>query len=740
MRRGKTWQLWIAEGLFLTGALIILITTVEMVIWYFGLSVLPQFSQSWPQIAGLTVPPVIHEAAMALNYNNPTGAYCLLVIPPALAGAKTIPKRDLRRGALGIAVGLTLVALLTQSRGAYLGLAALGGMEALLWLLRAENRSRFPARLRPMVAPPVLIAGAVLVALGAFGAAFWSLSRVAGGADRLHLWLDAVEVFQDHPFSGVGPHQFAAVRLSPSHWERSYSLLPLQHAHSLPLNLLAEGGLLGLTAAVWLLVTFGKTWWAAWRDASLVQRRRLEGVLVALVALGAHSMVDTFIQTQLVLPVVIMTAYVVAGNTIPSPESSPTSRRRRRIVWGALATLLIAQVAFIPILRGAWAHQRMFAALGTGRLEDALAATRAAQKSDPWFDLYRLQEANLLGRLAHEDPDTYLAAAIEAHENSLRRVPSWALGWHNLGALCAQAGRYEDAIAAAQTAIAWDSLPSGYHLKLGEYYTALDRNAEARAAFLMALRRQPGLAASRFWTDPAHPERADILADALDMYTSSDPLLALDLAMYAGDLNLAIRIGERLNGPGASNNARLRLDALWLEGSDRPCAYCYYVALRPLSPSARGPLARDYLILAERLLRGDSVDTALTAEKAARAALFVSEGQAAEGWYILARLAEREGGDAEKINAMLGRAAPVPGDYRSAFDTTVFGLGADLPVIPQARTPRITPYDYEPWLKLAARHEAANEWDEARTVYDLILENDPYAWDAQQRLDALPDD
>jgi hypothetical protein len=41
-------------------------------------------------------------------------------------------------------------------------------------------------------------------------------------------------------------------------------------------------------------------------------------------------------------------------------------------------------------------------------------------------------------------------------------------------------------------------------------------------------------------------------------------LLALDLAMYAGDLNWR-SASARLNGPGASNNARLRLDALWLE-------------------------------------------------------------------------------------------------------------------------------------------------------------------------------
>jgi hypothetical protein len=38
-------------------------------------------------------------------------------------------------------------------------------------------------------------------------------------------------------------------------------------------------------------------------------------------------------------------------------------------------------------------------------------------------------------------------------------------------------------------------------------------------------------------------------------------------------------------------------------------------------------------------------------------------------------------------------------------------------------------------LRLAARHEAAGDWQEARQIYERILEQDPYAWDIQTRLE-----
>jgi O-antigen ligase len=737
MRRAPHWQRWIIEGLFITGGLVILITAVEMAAWYFGWSLLPQFVQGWPPLFGLSVPPIIHEAALALNYNNPEGAYCLLVIPLALAGASTLPQRDLRWGARAIAGGLTIVLLLTRSRGAFLGLAVLAGVTMLVWLMRPDVRQRFPKVLRPVLDPRLLLAGAALGAVVLLGLMYWMTLGVShpqpNEVSRLDLWTAAPQIFHDHLLLGVGPRQFGSVRLWYPHWDWSYTYLPLQHAHNLYLNWLAEGGILGLAAGLWLAVRFGRVWWSAWRAGNPIRRRRLEGILVALVAFAAHNLVDTFVNTQLMTPVLIMAAYVVAGDVDLVAVAKQRAPGSRKLVFVALGALLVVQAAFIPLHRAAWDQQRMLARLGADQLPEALAAVQGARAADPWFELYRLEEAYILGRLAADNPDAYLPQAIAAHEASLKRNPSWALGWHNLGALYAQAGRYEDAIAAAQTAIAWDPIQSGYYFKLGEYYTALGRDDEARDAYNEALRRAPWLASSGFWTDPAHPERAQVLANAI-ADSADPPERALDLAVSAGDLEAAVRISESVDSSAASAAMRTRLDLLWPNHADRPCARCYRFLF-----SIENAEARRYLVLAEQMLGEPTVSAPdqLTPDKAARAALFLSENKTAWAWYILAQRAERGTADAEEIDRMLARAVLSPRDYRNNFDTTVYGMDGDLGILPQAQTPVMSWQAYEPWLHLAARHEAAGEWDKARAIYERILQDDPYAWELRTRLDAL---
>jgi O-antigen ligase/tetratricopeptide (TPR) repeat protein len=737
MRRGQRGQQWVIEGLFITGGLIILLTVVETAAWYFGLSILPQFVQGWPPLFGFSLPPVIHQAALALNYNNPEGAYCLLVIPLALAGASTLQQRDLRWGARGIAGGLTVVLLLTQSRGAYVGFAVLAGATVLMWLLRPDVRQRFPAALRPWLDPRLLLAGAALAACALMGLVFWTTvgGRTPQPNDvaRLDLWTAAIQMFLDHPLLGVGPRQFGSVRLGYLHWDWSYSYLPLQHAHNLYLNWLAEGGILGLAAGFWLLIRFGRVWWAAWRGGELVRRRRLEGVLVALLAFAAHNLVDTFVHTQLMTPVLIMGAYVVAGDMEHVPVAAQRAPGRRKLVFVALGALLVVQAAFIPLHRAAWDQQRMLARLGTNQLSEALSAVQEARAADPWFGLYRLEEAYILGRLAADDPGTYLAQAMAAYEESLKHNPSWAEGWHNLGALYAQAGHYEDAATAAQTAIRWDPIQAGYYFKLGQYFTALGRDAEARDAYYEALRRAPWLASSGFWTDPAHPERAQILSGAI-ADNADQPERALDIAVSAGDLEAAVRISDSVDSSTASAAMRTRLDALWPDHTTQPCTRCYVFVFW-----IEDVEARQYLVRAEQMLDDATVRApdGLTPDKAARAALFLSEGRAAWGWYILAQLAERDNAGAEQINRMLARAVLYPSDYRDLFDSTVYGMDGEVGILPQAQTPIMSWQVYEPWLQLAARHEAAGEWEDARTIYERILQDDPYAWQLRERLDAL---
>ncbi len=735
MQRGSRWQLWIFEGLFLTGALFVGFAAAEMVMWYFGIDILPQFAQGWPPLFGFTVPPIIHEVSLPLGYNNPTGAYCLLIIPLALAGAQTAPRRDLRWGLGALAVALMGVVLATRSRGAIMGLAALLGLSLLGWLLRPSVRQRFPRPFRALLAPRLLIAGAIAVAVVGAALVFVTVIRARdpNSISRLDLWVSAVQIVGDDPLTGAGPRLFSGERLWHPHWKFSHSYMPLIHAHSLLFQWLAEGGLVVLVPTLWLLDQLRRTWWQAWQTGDRIRRRRLEGAAIALAAYATHSLVDTFLQAQIVTPVVIIGAYIVAGDR-PRPELHPArQQRRRRLVGAVIALLVTVQIVFIPLHRGLWLHRQALARRADGDLTGALQAERAAQSADPWNDLYRLQEAVILGELAMTVPQPYLDQAIAAFEDALQGSTTWDVGWHNLAALYAQAGRFEQAIAAEQKAIAWNQLNGGYFLKLGQYYTAVGQLTEARAAYLDALKTSPWLASSAFWTDPAYPERRALLSEAVSSFLVSDPAIALDIAVYSGQYQAALFVARTQQAAEAPDSSvKACLAALWpYDSHSLPCWACYDPAWR--APNA---LAADYIAKAEWLLGHEgSADGELSAEKAARAAIFLSENEVGWGWYVLARLAERSGADADTVNGYLSRSLRYPHDFRFSYDTTVFTLHAELDVLPQAQTPLMSRQGYESWLRLAARHEAAGDWQEAREIYERILEQDPYAWDVQAHLE-----
>ncbi|MGQ9851675.1 MAG: O-antigen ligase family protein, partial [Aggregatilineaceae bacterium] len=736
MRRSPRWQWWIFEGLFLTGALFVGFAVAEMVMWYFGIDILPQFVQGWPPLFGYTVPPIIHEVSLPLGYNNPTGAYCLLIIPLALAGAQTAPRRDLRWGLGALAFTLIAVVLATRSRGAAMGLAALLGLSLLAWLLRPPVRQRFPRPLQVLLAPRLLIGGAVVAAAVAAALVFFLMLRArdANSISRLDLWVSAVQIVADDPLTGTGPRLFSGERLWYPHWKFSHSYMPLIHAHSLWFQWLAEGGLVVLVPTLWLLDQLRRMWWRAWQTGDRIRRRRLEGAAIALAAYATHSLVDTFLQAQIITPVVIIGAYMVAGDRSRPALTAPQQRRRQKMVWAVLVLLIVLQIAFVPLHRGLWAHRQALARRADGDLKGALTAERAAQSADPWNDLYRLQEAVILGELAATDPPSYLAQAIAAFEDAVQRSATWDVGWHNLAALYAQAGRFEEAIAAEQKAIGWNQLNGGYFLKLAEYCTAAGRSDEAHAAYLEALETSPWLASSTFWTDPAHPERRAALVEAVSRSLAADPAVALDIAVYSEQYQAALYVARRQQAADKTEaSLTARLAALWpVDAQTPPCWACYDPAL--YAPNAQ---AASYIAKAEWLLEHEeAADDELSAEKAARAAIFLSENQVGWGWYVLARLAERSGVEADTVNDYLARAWRSAHDFRFSYDTTVFTLHAGLDVLPQAQTLPISRQRYEPWLRLAGRHEAAGDWQAAREIYKQLLEQDPYAWDIRLRLDA----
>lgn len=761
MRRGRQYQRWIMEALFITAAVIVLLSFVELVSWYFGLSLLPQVQadHSWPEIGGFTLPPNWRLLSVALGHKNPLGYYCLVVIPLAVGWARTQHRRDYSYALWGLGGLLVGVLVLSQSRGAYLGFIGLLGMQILFWLLDERNKARFPRFLQPLLRARVLVSLAILALLLAVVLLLMFVVYSPDPDDkcRLDLWQGALFVFQDNPVLGAGPSQFATERFWYPHTEFARGLF-LRTAHNLPLNVLAEGGIVGIVASVWFTGAFAKHWLRTWQGSDRNQQVRLGAIVSALVAAGLHNMVDTFLATQTMIPLLIAAAYTLTRGEMRRIAGVHAPVMRRAIASLLLVFVFLVQVIYIPVHRAGLAHARALTLFNNEEFAQALKEERRARQSDPWLGLYSLQEAVILGHLADTYPDNYLNDAITAFETGLERNPAWSIGWHNLAALYAQQGDFDRAIAAEEQAIRWDVLPAGYYLKLGEYFEAANYLDEAAKNYLEALSRaDPAIVSSGFWTNPEHPERQQLLDEAIvrfrepgtriagfwtdpmssqekgflgDHFESHalDALIALKLAIYAGDIDSAEQLMVSVDREAVSGEMRDKLDAMQPDPQDPVCFDCFYFSGNP------------YLVLAEHELRGTAIspEELSTAEHAAETALFMASKETRWAWYILARIAEERNEPEQQVNELLGRGAAVSvSDDHLWLARGFYGLSGDLGWIPQARMPVLTRDLAKPWLILAERLEASEGADDLRHVYELLLEGDPYAWEVEQRLNAL---
>jgi putative inorganic carbon (HCO3(-)) transporter len=744
MQRGR--QRWIMEALFVSGATIVLLSAIEMAAWYMGFPLSPAFTQSWPAIGGLTLPPVTHKLSLALNVSTLLGNFTASLLPIIAVWAMTARQRDLRVGLWLLTAGIAATLVLTGSRGALMALAVSTGVLTLTWLLKANVRQRFPALLRPLLNPRVLIAGSAVAGLLMIaGVLMLTLNSPlrSGDTNRLDMWRSALDMTADHPILGVGPHQFGTALRLYGDPALEQSQTRMSTAHNVFLNTLAEGGIVGFGVAIWLGITFARVWWRQWQSAHPARRRRLEGIIAMMAGFGVQSLVDTFTLTPLLMPVFLGAAYTVAGQitrTQAVRQDQPPPAGQRRVAAALLALIVIAQIGMLPFHAGVLAHERALRELGNGHLDAALDAESAAQAADPWLILYPLQAAYIQGLMANDDP-AHLDAAIAAHESAQALDPTWDVGWHNLAALYAQAGRFEDAVRAQTEAVAIYPNEAGYNLKLGEYYETLGNAEAARDAYLTAFSKNHNLGSSGFWSDPAHPERAAILTEALNRY-ADDPDVGLRLAVEADALDIATAIAAQTDPD--SVNERVRRDlGDWamlheaITGYSSVCPECYF--LQNLTEGRIDPW-QDYRRLAEIALNreGNQIEElGMTAEQLARTALFSDPAGAARGWYVLAKLAEENGAEDATINGLLVRVVP-PLITRQEYAMAIYGQVAALDILPQARFPVLYRSEYEPWLWLAERFIAAGDTTRARRVYEVLLDGDPYLWDVRALMENLP--
>lgn len=217
--------------------------------------------------------------------------------------------------------------LFSLSRGGILGFGA--G----LLLLLAWRRARYVAlAMLAVVVALTLTNSNPLVESEYFGSVEDRISTIrhpTRESTRPLIWATAVEVAQEHPFFGVGVNQFERESARRSLFERGRTL---ENAHSVPLSLAAETGLIGLAAFLAFLVQLAVRGLKTSRARHSLVRGLGLGISAAIVAFVIQGLTIT----QIRVPVVTGTFFLLAGILTGLSDRAGHSENPAKLSVGAI--------------------------------------------------------------------------------------------------------------------------------------------------------------------------------------------------------------------------------------------------------------------------------------------------------------------------------------------------------------------------------------------------------------------
>ncbi|GAB4326694.1 MAG: hypothetical protein Kow00117_13950 [Phototrophicales bacterium] len=419
----------VMETTFILSALVVIITMIELASWYFGLGIIPGTEVGWFNIK--PIPPEMLRVSLAMNISTLLAGFVAPLIITTFAWGITSKRKDYRRVLIALSLSLLIVLILTFSRG---GLMSFGVSAAIFGGLQIIRRQTYPRW---------LIGVGLALGLGLFGIVFtMSATRSSGDAGRLDMYQSAIEMWIDHPITGVGPGVYGRALRQYRTPEQARD--KLASAHNAPLNTVAETGLLGLIITVWLGVLVVHAWRKTWQKQPWYgQKIRLEATIAAFIGMCVHSMVDVFTVTPVVLVLLLLVAYSITGQR-SSLDILPPGRKTP--AWIGLIIVLCYAGFLLQADRAQLAYQASLNGI------DPLKNAQRAESIDPHLNLYDLQIA-------------YLENTIESYQSALILEPTWDVGWMNLAALYEAQDDLSAAYDAVQTAV--NIMPlRGYQLHL----------------------------------------------------------------------------------------------------------------------------------------------------------------------------------------------------------------------------------------------------------------------------------
>jgi len=383
----------LARAVYVSGAVIAAIAFIQVI----------SFWRDWASLG------LLPQVSFRVAAPNPTAAFLNFVWTLWLAELIEAKNRWMR-AAMILALSISgVVMFYTSSRGGWIGT----GVATAVWVIAYRRTLWQVARqlYAHKVVRVLIVAGAAILIPVAVWLMIKQVQHPTHGSffeSRSEFWPVAWEAFLHSPLTGSGLFTYGS-------WYLPTRPIPpsgiFNQAHGLVFNLLAEAGLLGLGAAIFVLIAFIKN---SWRSVNPPHDHWRMAALASLGAALAHSMFETtYVNPSAMALVAIATAMVM-----------PASSRG----WRNGAALIAVAICAVW---GVWAYEPLHRGIelgDDGKWKESSLVLDEALKRDPfstWVKLqagYATQRTNNYGR------------AIQLYQEALKREPGYSINWANLSA------------------------------------------------------------------------------------------------------------------------------------------------------------------------------------------------------------------------------------------------------------------------------------------------------------------
>jgi O-antigen ligase len=448
------------------------------------------------------------------NHNHFAGLIemgALLALAMAFGRAKRKDGIDpLAIGFAGLSLALAGAHLASRSRGGLLALIVGGVALVVLWHLALAKRA---LGRRDWAMAALMLAA--LLGFGWFAVPTSTRSHLAtafrgptdaSGGYRIAIAGATLRLWWEHPLLGCGLGNYAD---EVTRFKRSDGLVRAGHAESDAFELLAEGGVVGLTLFAWLTVAIVRGFLDRLREGRDPWRKSLAvGAMSAVVAILVHSFFD--FNLRIPSNALVFSALLGLAGAPRSEPSVPAPRWIRSLLAAAFAILAVA-AAWRTVGAVELRH-----ALAASLPDEQIARLASSLSRHPYLAEAWQARSHAYWRLARgsREVNAYrLQAATEDAQRALRLRPHRAYGWADLGWLHHMQGDNAAAGRAFDRALELDPASVDIALARADFFARTHRLDEAR----QEVRRARGYNSD--WPETA----AESAARRMGLEASSNP-------------------------------------------------------------------------------------------------------------------------------------------------------------------------------------------------------------------------